>query len=104
MRLIEKREKPKALTPEQHASILEEICSISHQLIDLAIRTCDNAGNAEAVDVLTGAIDSMARRIGFMADTAANGIPGGISLAGGDPYFWMMPPRYFNEVGGGSHE
>jgi hypothetical protein len=98
MTRIDKREKPENLSPVQHVAILSSIASMAYQLTDLAQRTCDNAPNVEAVDVLTSAIESMARQIGFMADTACYRLDGSASPFGGDPYFWMMPRRYQEET------
>ena len=100
MACIDKSEETEGLSREQHASILSAIASMAHQLTDLARRTCDNAADVEAVDALTSAIESMARNIGFMADTACTRLDGAVSPFGGDPLFWMMPPRFQKDARG----
>jgi len=92
------------MTNEQHIAILASIASMANHLTDLARRTFDNASDVESVDALTGSIESIAKHIGFMADCACDSLPGGVSLAGGDPYFWMMPPNFHEARADSTHQ
>jgi hypothetical protein len=92
--------KPSSITegisPHQLAITLNDIATTAAQIRELAR---DVVMGAESSDQLAGAIQSLAERIGWMADLMSAGVPNGAVLLGG-PEAWMMPPAYLGGTNG----
>lgn len=86
----------KGMSPAQLALTLNDIATTAAQIRELAR---DVGMGAEASDQLAGAIQSLAERIGWMADLVSARVPNGAVLLGG-PEAWMMPPAYLGGTNG----
>jgi hypothetical protein len=84
------------MSPAQLAITLNDIATTAAQIRELAR---DVGMGAESSGQLAGAIQSLAERIGWMADLVSAGVPNGAVLLGG-PEAWMMPPAYLGGTNG----
>lgn len=79
------------LSPQQHADLLGELATQALHIAHLAERTINSSGDVQAIESLSVAIGVMARRLGWLAESAAErlGHPVGICGSGADD--WMSP-------------
>lgn len=98
----------RTLTAGQIGCVLNDIAATANQIDTLVVRLQSNAGDIAMTDALAGAVLSLAQRIGWAADMAAERIPGSCGAVFGDAAQWMMPPSFHwddegKEATGGAH-
>ncbi|HRL99342.1 MAG TPA: hypothetical protein PLE22_07840 [Acidovorax sp.] len=86
------------LNNAQHAVLLQEIAHNAFQMAELASRIGDRSGDPVDVEVLTAALEIMARRVGWMADYAHAGLSGVASGIDPDAVHWLMPAHFAAEA------
>lgn len=85
------------LTPLQLALVLGQITNDAMALTDLLNRCVDNAPDVSAVNSYCLAMEAVAQRIAWVADTACGGLPGQQFMAVGvsdTPTGLFLMPRF----------
>ena len=84
---------PAAETLDRCAHMLAEIAQNSLAMVELARLTVESSEDGDAVSHLSVGIEGLARRVGWMADVAAQQLGGrNVSVTRGDASFWLLPP------------
>lgn len=86
------------LTASQIGVVLNDIAMSAMQIDFLIVRIQQAGGDdLQLVDSLAGAVGSLAQRIGWAADMAADRIPGSLGAAFGDANRWFMSPAFHRD-------
>lgn len=84
------------ITPSQLGIILNDIALSAKAIRRFSIFLGDEENDERDADAAITAIQSIAERIGFLADRAADATPGTLgAVCGSTAESWMMPPAYY---------
>ncbi|WP_157666676.1 hypothetical protein [Bordetella genomosp. 13] len=82
------------LTNDQIGWVLNDIAATSKAIERFAVLMVHSDDDRDT-EAMRHSVESLAQRIGLLADRVANRLPGFIGAAyGGEAEDWMMPPAY----------